>query len=91
METNMANGEIEADPEIVAAGTTYLLEKYNEYLREHPISAIDTMMIFHNAHVMVAKEIARKLKTAVPEHQTYRMVDLTFRRAIRELRLPSSR
>lgn len=82
------NHEIEADPENVAKITTFLLEKSDEFLKENPMSVIDLMMGFHNAHIMVIQECARRLKTAVPEHQVLRMADLTFRRAIREIRLP---
>lgn len=83
------SGNIEADPEKVAELTRYLLEQLDEYLQNHNIPATDTFMAVHNLHVMIVTHIAKRWESIVPEVQTYRMADMTFRKAIRELRLPS--
>lgn len=82
-------GEIEANPEVVSEITTYLIEKMDEYLRDNPQTEVDVFMAIQNFHVMMVRHTVQRWKNAIPEAQIYRMADMTFRRMIRELRLPT--
>lgn len=82
----MAN--IEANQESVASLTMHILEAVDRYLREKPTSSVDVFMSIHNAHVMIANNCAEEWKSIHKPSHTLRMADMTFRKAIRELRLP---
>lgn len=80
--------EITADPKEVEEIVTFLLTALDEYLKQTPKSSVSVFMAVNNLHVLMTKDIARQWKSATPEQHTMRMADLTFRRSIRELRLP---
>lgn len=84
------SSNIEANPENVAEVTKFLLEKFDEFLKQNNMPATDTFMGVHNFHVMMVQHIAKRWGSIVPEAQTYRMADITFRKALRELRLPKN-
>ena len=76
---------ITANPEIVKAGTDYLLETFDEYLKGHPIPSTDCFMICHNFHRIMIMAIARQLEPQIPYRRTLRMADMTWRNSIREM------
>ena len=80
------NENITGDPYEIAAGTEYLLGKLDEYLKEHNLRDVDVFMIAHNFHGFIVKDMAKRWENGVPQHTTIRMADLTFRKALRELR-----
>jgi len=80
------HGTIKADPEKVAAGAKYLMLAFEEYLKGEPQSATDSFMIAHNFHRAMIETIAHSWEPNIPTNQTYRMADMTWRKAMRELR-----
>lgn len=66
--------------------TNYLLEKSNDYLAIHPMNLIDALMASHNFHKKmiwnIAKEYARIGNDPI---KVYRMADMTFRKAMKNL------
>ena len=80
--------EITADQEKVTAMTKYVMQNgVDAYLMEHKdISLIDCLMVSHNIHKLMVTRIAEQwVKLGIPAEKTYRMADLTFRKAIRQL------
>lgn len=79
--------EVVANFEKVNAMTKVLLDTFNQYLTENPQSATDVFMSVHNFHRVLVLNLAKEWeKEGIPIYQTYRMADMTFRKAMREER-----
>lgn len=86
---NNNSKDIKADMQTVVDMTTWILRNgVDSYLKEHPgTSFIDAFMAMHSAHKIVISNIAANWALqGVPEEKTYRMADMSFRQAMRELR-----
>jgi len=77
---------ITADTEVIRKLQEYMLEKLGEYVAENPTREIDILMWAHNFHRYIVNDMARRWEKNTPRHQTVRMADLTFRKAMRDIR-----
>lgn len=66
--------------------TNVLLSAMNEFLAANPTSSLDVFMGVHTFHKFVVKDIAIKSMPDTPFVNTVHMADITFRKAMRELR-----
>lgn len=78
--------DIQANPELVAKMTDDICDYIEKYLIENQISLIDALMGSHNIHKRMVVKIARLWSiNGVAEKQTYRMSDMTWRKAMKAL------
>lgn len=82
------NENVEANEDEVKKLTDFLIAKLDEYYHENPTQAVDAFMALHNFHKLGIKSLAIlwSASTSVNQNQVYRMADVTFRKAMRELR-----
>lgn len=84
----MPTKDVVEQPEIakILKGTNFLLNQLAEYTTENPTSVVEMFKIVHNFHRLVIKDVAAKwAKGGTPEEHIYRMADMTWRKAMREL------
>lgn len=86
--TTDAKGNVLVNVEKVEEIVNWLVEKGLEsYLTEHEdVQQADVFMAVHNFHKYIVLSIAMQWESQVPVNQTLRMADMTFRKAMRELR-----
>jgi len=66
----------------------FMVDKLNEYLKEHPTNLKDVFMGVHMFHKRIVVDIAAKMVAeGIEANRTYRMADTTWRKAMRELKL----
>lgn len=76
-----------ADLERVEAATHVLVNSFLKYLGENPTPMTDVFMIIHNFHKRMVREVALRWATeGIQPKDVFRMADMTFRRAMREMR-----
>lgn len=87
--SDKVKGEIKADQKIVTELTLFMEQGLKTWLKEHPETRLlDVFMAAHSLHKVIIFEVAKRwAMEGVPEKKTYHMADLTFRRAMRDLRL----
>lgn len=79
------NEDIRGDAKKIQEITNFLFnEALVQYLKEHPSRQVDVFMAVHNFHVRVVKDIAPQWEPGIPKDVTFRMADMTFRKAMRE-------
>lgn len=80
--------DVKADHEIVAKHTLALLNMVSDYCKENEISLLESFMISHNLHKLMVDNIAYiwSSRNKIPEQNTYRAADMTFRQAMKDLR-----
>lgn len=78
---------IKASREVVEALTVHLEKALGEYTKEHPEATFaDVFMAAHSFHKLVVRGIAVAWGAEIPPAKTYEMADVTFRKAIRDLK-----
>lgn len=80
--------EIKADTELVDAMKIWIIDKgIKSWMDENPNTRqIDMFMAIHNVHKSIIVAIAKQWEPGIPANQTLRMADMTWRKAMRELR-----
>lgn len=86
----MAKPEIEdisGNTELIREMRDYFIEKGIEgWLNEHPdTTQVDMFMAAHNFHKYVVMMVATLWEENIPKNRTYRLADMTFRDAMKEL------
>lgn len=83
----MMTNDIQANPEVLAKATDDLTAYVEKYFSDNKIDLATCFMCVHMIHKRLVVKIARVWSiNGLAELQVYRMADLTFRKAIRELR-----
>lgn len=81
------DGDITGNQEEITKFTNWLLEKIGEYVKDNQVTLIDAFMTAHNVHKRVVDDIAKRWSIdSFPVDRTYRLADMTFRQAMRELK-----
>lgn len=76
-----------SDSNIVNPSTEALLGVISAYMIENKIRFIDAFMIMHNLHKIMISAIAQDWEPqGIPKEKVFRMADMTFRKAMREMR-----
>lgn len=80
--------DIKANIEVVTDLATYLENALGEYCAQHKeIRQIDVFMGAHSFHKLIVRSMAILWGAeGMNQNQIYRMADMTFRKAMRELR-----
>lgn len=79
--------EITGNTEIITKATDDLIKYLAGYFEDNKITFVDAFMVAHNLHKFVVKDIAEKWEAeGLSSRNTYRMADITFRKAMRTLR-----
>lgn len=82
------NNNVQANLELVAKATDDIEAFLDKYFTENKLDLATCFMSIHNGHKRMVVKIARLWSiNGVAENQTYRMSDLTWRKAMKELRL----
>jgi hypothetical protein len=81
------NQEIKADKDKVEGLTKFIMEQFDTYCQTNQIGLLEAFMAAHNVHKQVVTNIAVHWMPGIPLAKTCSMADLTFRRAMRDMRL----
>ena len=80
-------GDVIGNQEEITKFTNWLLNKVGEYLVENNVSYIDTFLSLHNTHKRIVDDIAKRWAIdGFSADRTYRLADMTWRKAMRELK-----
>lgn len=80
------NNDIQANPELVAKASDDIEAFLEKYFTENKLDLATCFMAIHNGHKRMVVKIARLWSiNGVAEKQTYRMSDMTWRKAMRAL------
>lgn len=83
--------DVKANLEKVETIKQWILEKgIVSWMEANPeTTQIDMFMAIHNVHKVIITSIAKQWEPGIPAYQTYRMADMTWRQAMRDLKLKS--
>lgn len=79
--------DIKADADNVRMFTDTMLKLTGMYLANEQISVIDVFFGIHNLHKLMVADIATRFASdSYPAEKTYRLADMQFRKAMRDLK-----
>lgn len=80
------NENLQGDAQRINEIQKFLLEALDAWLKDHPTRDIDVFLAAHNFHRFIVQSMSTRWEPGVPAWNTLRMADLTFRKAMRDLR-----
>lgn len=83
----VANARFKGDPEAIKAFADAMLKLTGVYVTNQPISTFDVFLgVMTYTKFMMHNLAAELAKGGYPEEQTYRLADMEFRKAMKDLR-----